>query len=62
MTIAFSKLDARSSIEVDRGDVRIEVPSAQGLTLDADPTRRSGFDSDVALDKRSGDERRFTPT
>jgi Putative adhesin len=60
VTIAFSKLDARSSIEVDRGDVRIEVPSAQGLTLDADLTRRSGFDSDVALDKRSGDERRFT--
>jgi hypothetical protein len=41
--IAFSKLDARSSIEVDRGDVRIEVPPAQGLTLDADLTRRSGM-------------------
>jgi hypothetical protein len=36
------------------------VPSAQGLTLDADLTRRSNFDSDVSLDKRSGDERRFT--
>jgi hypothetical protein len=60
VVIAFSKLDARSSIDVDRGDVRIEVPSAQGLTLDADLTRRSGFDSDMALDKRRGDEHRFT--
>jgi hypothetical protein len=60
VVIAFSKLDARSSIDVDRGDVRIEVPSAQGLALDADLTRRSGFDSDMALDKRRGDEHRFT--
>jgi hypothetical protein len=60
VSINFTKLDARSSVEIDRGDVRIAVPPVQGLTVDADLTRRSGFDSDLALRKRHGDERRFT--
>jgi hypothetical protein len=59
--IELARLDDRSSIEVDRGDVRIEVPPAQGLTIDADLTRRSGFDADnLQVQRRSGDERRFT--
>lgn len=59
--IELARLDERSSIEVDRGDVRIEVPSAQGLTIDADLTRRSDFDAgDLPVQKRRGDKRRFT--
>ena len=34
--IELARLDDRSSIETDRGDVRIEVPQSQGLTIDAD--------------------------
>jgi hypothetical protein len=59
--IALASLDDRSSIETDRGDVRIEVPQAQGLTIDADLTRRSDFDADnLSVQKRHGDTRRFT--
>jgi hypothetical protein len=59
--IELASLDDRSSIEVDRGDVRIEVPPAQGLTIDADLTRRSGFDADdLQVQRRRGDDRRFT--
>jgi hypothetical protein len=59
--IELARLDDRSSIEVDRGDVRIEVPPTQGLTIDADLTRRSDFDADdLSVQKRRGDTRRFT--
>jgi hypothetical protein len=59
--IELTSLDDRSSIETDRGDVRIEVPQSQGLTIDADLTRRSDFDADnLAVQKRHGDTRRFT--
>lgn len=59
--IELARLDDRSSIETDRGNVRIEVPQSQGLTIDADLTRRSDFDADnLTLQKRHGDARRFT--
>jgi hypothetical protein len=59
--IELTSLDDRSSIETDRGDVRIEVPQSQGLTIEADLTRRSDFDADnLAVQKRHGDTRRFT--
>jgi hypothetical protein len=59
--IELARLDDRSSIETDRGDVRIEVPRSQGLTIDADLTRRSDFDADdLTVQKRHGDNRRFT--
>lgn len=59
--IELTRLDDRSSIETDRGNVRIEVPQSQGLTIDADLTRRSDFDADnLTLQKRHGDARRFT--
>jgi hypothetical protein len=59
--IGLASLDDRSSIETDRGDIRIEVPGSQGLTIDADLTRRSDFDADdLKVQKRSGDTRRFT--
>jgi hypothetical protein len=59
--IALARLDDRSSIETDRGNVRIEVPQSQGLTIDADLTRRSDFDADdLTVQRRHGDKRRFT--
>ena len=59
--IELARLDDRSSIETDRGDVRIEVPQSQGLTIDADLTRRSDFDADdLKVQRRHGDNRRFT--
>jgi len=59
--IRVARLDDRSSIEMDRGNVRIEVPQSQGLTIDADLTRRSDFDADnLTVQKRHGDQRRFT--
>jgi hypothetical protein len=59
--IELARLDDRSSIETDRGNIRIEVPKSQGLTIDADLTRRSDFDADdLTVQKRHGDERRFT--
>jgi hypothetical protein len=59
--IGLAGLDERSSIETDRGDIRIEVPQTQGLTIDADLTRRSDFDADdLPVQMRRGDKRRFT--
>lgn len=59
--IELAGLDDRSSIETDRGNVRIEVPRSQGLTIDADLTRRTDFDAgNLSVQKRHGDARRFT--
>jgi hypothetical protein len=59
--IELARLDDRSSIETDRGNVRIEVPQSQGLTIDADLSRRSDFDADdLPVQRRHGDQRRFT--
>jgi hypothetical protein len=60
LTIAFAHVDDRSSIEADRGEVRITVPAKQGLTIDADLTRRADFDSDLSMRRRHEDRRRFT--
>ena len=59
--IGLVRLDDRSSIETDRGDIRIAVPRSQGFTIDADLTRRSDFDADdLTVQRRHGDNRRFT--
>jgi hypothetical protein len=59
--IELARLDDRSSIETDRGDIRIELAPSQGVTIDADLTRRSDFDADdLTVQKRHGDTRRFT--
>ena len=59
--IELAQLDDRSSIETDRGDVRIELAPSQGVTIDADLSRRSDFDADnLTVQKRTGDTHRFT--
>lgn len=55
-------IDGPSRIEVDRGDVEVEVGASQGLTLRADLSRRAEFDSEPTLTLTSLDRERLRGT
>lgn len=51
-----------SRLEIDRGDIEIEVGASQGLTLRADLSRRATFDSELPLMLSSLDGEDFRGT
>lgn len=42
-------IDGNSRLEIDRGDVDLELPASQALSLNAELSRRANLDSDFAL-------------
>ena len=51
-----------SRIELDRGDLEIDLPADQGLTIIADMLRRAEFESDFPVTMQSMDGRDFRGT
>lgn len=51
-----------SRLEIDRGDIEIEVGASQGLALRADLSRRASFDSELPLTLSSLDGEDFRGT
>ena len=51
-----------SRIELDRGDLEIDLPADQGLTIIADMSRRAEFESDFPVTMQSMDGRDFRGT
>lgn len=47
-----AQLTGDSQLEVDRGEVELSVPRAQGLYVSANRGRRAGFESDFAINAR----------
>ena len=52
-------VEGDSAVEVDRGDLDVELAADAGVTIDVSTTRRSGFSSDLpaTLESRGGDYR-----
>ena len=56
------RIEDDSRLEIDRGDVEIDLDASQGLTLRTDLSRRADFDSDFPLTMSSLDGRDFHGT
>jgi hypothetical protein len=50
--IDLAKLDASSRITIDRGNIDMAMPRAQGLDLDTSLSKRTAFDSTLPLQSR----------
>ena len=52
-------VEGDSTVEMDRGDLNIELAAGTGVTIDVSTTRRSGFSIDLpgAIESRGGDFR-----
>ena len=52
-------VEGDSAVEMDRGDLDVELDAAAGVTVDVSTTRRSGFSSDLpaTFESRGGDFR-----
>ena len=52
-------VEGDSAVEMDRGDLDVELAAAGGVTVDVSTTRRSGFSSDLpaTFESRGGDFR-----
>lgn len=48
-----AQLTGDSQLEVDRGEIELSVPRAQGLYVSANRGRRAGFESDFAINTRN---------
>lgn len=48
-----AQLTGDSQLEVERGEVELSVPRAQGLYVSANRGRRAGFESDFAINARN---------
>jgi hypothetical protein len=49
LEVGFANLDDRSTLRIDRGELRIGVPGRQGLSIDGDISRRANLDSDIPI-------------
>jgi hypothetical protein len=43
LEVGFTKLDDRSTLRIDRGELRVDVPGDQGLSIDGDISRRASL-------------------
>ena len=48
------QIDGDSSVEIDRGDLDLQLAGNQALTIDADMTRRADFSSDLPVTLQPG--------
>jgi hypothetical protein len=53
LRIDLARLDASSSVEIQRGDIDMSVARSQGFNLDTSLGRRADFDSSIPLQVRS---------
>jgi hypothetical protein len=60
LDVGFAKLDNRSTLRIDRGELRIGVPDRQGLSIDGDISRRADLDSDIPVQIDRDGTGRFT--
>lgn len=60
LEIGFAKLDDRSMLRIDRGELQIGVPGRQGLSIDGDISRRANLDSDIPVRIHPNGSGRFT--
>ena len=59
VTLRDLAVEGDSAVEMDRGDLDVELAAAGAVTVDVSTTRRSGFSSDLpaTLESRGGDFR-----
>ena len=62
VTIQDLTIEGDSTLEVDRGDIELELPASQALSLRADMSRRANLDSDFDITTQGRSRRRLDGT
>lgn len=57
-----ARIDGDSKFDIDRGELKLKIPSSQGLTIATDISRRGAFDTDFTVNTQTVRDKNFEGT